>query len=206
MATNYKLTYFNGKGRAELTRWIFIQAGVKFEDYRLGEGEWPKLKPTTPFHNIPILEVDGKTLGGSGPIARYVAEKHGLAGSNDFENADLAGIYDMLTDMMDEVYKFFFEGNDEAKAKLKEALVKEKLPKFLGILESRITANGCPEGWIFGSKITYIDMCIALCLDAVPMVDENVSKTYPAMFKLKAAVEAQPKIAKWIKERPETKF
>ena len=205
MAT-YRLTYFKAKGRAELIRWIFSQAGVKFEDCRIEEGDWPTLKSKTPYHTLPILEFDGKTLGGSGPIARYVAEKHGLAGSNDFENADLAGIYDMVNDMVTEIYKFVFEGNDEAKTKLKEALVEEKLPKFLGILESRITENGCPEGWSYGSKITYVDMWIALSLDLVVMVDENVSKTYPAVLKLKGTVEAQPNIAKWIKERPQTQY
>ena len=42
----YKLTYFNGRGRAELSRQIFALAGEEYEDYRLKEGEWPTLKPS----------------------------------------------------------------------------------------------------------------------------------------------------------------
>ena len=40
---SYKLTYFNGRGRGEISRMIFTAAGVKFEDVRI-EGDWPKLK------------------------------------------------------------------------------------------------------------------------------------------------------------------
>jgi hypothetical protein len=38
----YKLTYFNGRGRAELTRLVFAAAGEKYEDERVTD--WPKQK------------------------------------------------------------------------------------------------------------------------------------------------------------------
>lgn len=38
----YKLTYFNGRGRAELTRLVFAAAGEKYEDERVND--WPKHK------------------------------------------------------------------------------------------------------------------------------------------------------------------
>jgi hypothetical protein len=44
MPTKYKLTYFNGRGRAELSRMIFNAAGVKFEDDRVEFSQWPQLK------------------------------------------------------------------------------------------------------------------------------------------------------------------
>ena len=37
--SSYKLTYFNGRGRAELARLIFSAAGVSFEDERISD--WP---------------------------------------------------------------------------------------------------------------------------------------------------------------------
>ena len=38
----YKLTYFDGPGLGEAIRWIFLVAGVEFEDIRLnwGGGVW----------------------------------------------------------------------------------------------------------------------------------------------------------------------
>lgn len=36
----YKLTYFDVRGRAEIIRLIFAQAGVEYEDIRIGQDEW----------------------------------------------------------------------------------------------------------------------------------------------------------------------
>lgn len=39
---SYKLYYFNGRGRAEISRLILAAAGVKYEDVRISD--WPKNK------------------------------------------------------------------------------------------------------------------------------------------------------------------
>ena len=41
---NFKLTYFDAEGRAELTRLIFTKAGQKFEDERINFDDWEKVK------------------------------------------------------------------------------------------------------------------------------------------------------------------
>lgn len=41
---SYKLKYFNAKGRAEVVRLIFAQAGVKYEDVRIDLADWPSHK------------------------------------------------------------------------------------------------------------------------------------------------------------------
>ena len=48
----YKLYYFDGRGAAELIRFLFAQAGVEYEDVRLAYGgeEWAKLKPSELSH------------------------------------------------------------------------------------------------------------------------------------------------------------
>ena len=43
--SSYKLYYFDGRGRAELSRFVFAQAGVEYEDVRVAGAEWGKLKP-----------------------------------------------------------------------------------------------------------------------------------------------------------------
>ena len=40
----FKLTYFNVKGRGELSRLLMAAAGVKFEDHRIEQKDWPSMK------------------------------------------------------------------------------------------------------------------------------------------------------------------
>lgn len=41
MPAKYKLIYFNTRGRAEPSRWIFAQAGQEYEDFRFkNREEW----------------------------------------------------------------------------------------------------------------------------------------------------------------------
>ena len=94
--SKYTLIYFNARGGGEAIRLIFAQAGVEYEDKRLSNEQWAERKPTTPTGALPLLEVDGVAFPGSGPIARFVAERHGLAGANDLEKLRLAGIVDTI--------------------------------------------------------------------------------------------------------------
>jgi len=51
--TNYKVIYFNGRGRAEIIRLTLTQAKQSFSDTRVQGEEWTKLKPCRFFkYNI----------------------------------------------------------------------------------------------------------------------------------------------------------
>ena len=197
--SQYKLTYFNGRGRAELTRLIFAQAGVQYEDKRIAKEEWPELKPKTPNGSLPILEIDGKTLLGSIPIARFVAERFGLAGSNDIENTEIAGVMDCLNDLVTSFLKVLFEKDETRKAELKKKFDEEDSPKFLSLLKKRVTA----DGWLYGSKVTYVDIAFLNLSQRLPA---EVLAKYPGLKSVKENVEALPNIAQWIKNRPVTQF
>ena len=41
---NYKMYYINARGRAEIVRLAFAQAGVEYEDFRFERDDWPKYK------------------------------------------------------------------------------------------------------------------------------------------------------------------
>jgi hypothetical protein len=56
-STVYSLHYFNIRGRAEVIRLIFAQAGQKFEDLRHSSEEWAKLKSQMPLGQIPVLGI-----------------------------------------------------------------------------------------------------------------------------------------------------
>ena len=138
-------------------------------------------------------------------IARFLGEKFGMAGCNDFQNAVLDSIIDVMDDLGQKIFPAI-SGSEESKAKAKEVLLKEAIPKYFGILEKRINSNGAAEGWIFGNKLTYVDLHIYYTFDFLVQVDSTLSDNYPALKKLSDAVKAQPRIAEWIKKRPDTPF
>ena len=202
--TTYKLIYFNARGRAEVCRLIFAQADVKYEDKRVNSEEWAQLKPTTPTGALPMMEVDGKPLTGSGPMARFLAERFGLAGSNDFENAELAGIIDVLEDFHMKVVPWYYEKDEEKKAQLLKQLQDEHAPRYWGIIEKKIKNNKSEAGWIFGNKPTYADLAIFSVLEFAGTLCPKILVDFPGVAKLKGAVGALPNIANWVKERPQT--
>lgn len=73
--TEYKLMYFNGKGFAEVARYIFAYNDQKYEDIRWEFKDFPEWKPKLPLGQGPCLEVKegGKThmISQSNAINRY---------------------------------------------------------------------------------------------------------------------------------------
>ncbi|XP_028638305.1 hematopoietic prostaglandin D synthase isoform X2 [Grammomys surdaster] len=97
---NYKLLYFNMRGRAEIIRYIFAYLDIKYEDHRIEQTDWPKIKPTLPFGKIPVLEVEGLTLHQSLAIARYLTKNTDLAGKTELEQCQADAVVDTLDDFM----------------------------------------------------------------------------------------------------------
>lgn len=203
MPPQYKLIYLNLRGRGELARLVFVQAGVDFIDERIDfeSEQWLDLKPRTPFGVLPVLEVDGRMLGGSLVIARYVAEKYGVAGSNDFENAFLASIIDANTDLLAHLVAIYQEKDETKKAELKKQVYEEHVPTTLGYFQKLASGNNCREGWLYGPRPTYADFAVYLTLT---WLKPDAVEKFTALVRLKNSVEKLPNIAKWIAEHPQT--
>ena len=205
-SSTYKLTYFNIRARGEVSRLIFAQAGVKYEDNRIEFTDWPQLKPNTPSGVLPVLEVDGKKLIGSVVIERFLAERFGLAGSNDIENAEIAGIVDVMQDFWRCLMKAHFEKDEEKKAQLQKKLAEEDGPKYWGIIEGMCKKNDSTEGWVYGNQPTHADLAIFNVLAYILPVIPTFMDDFPRVAKLNSAVEALPNVAEWLKKRPVTEI
>ena len=61
----------------------------------------PALKPSLPFGQLPVLEVDGVIIGQSMAIARYLANEYGIAGTSNTVKAQVDEVVDVMNDLQD---------------------------------------------------------------------------------------------------------
>lgn len=60
-----------------------------------------------PFGHLPLLEYQGKRLPESQAIARFLAQKYGLAGKDELEQAQVDAIADLYKDFGSKIRSYF---------------------------------------------------------------------------------------------------
>eukprot|EP00955_Chlamydomonas_euryale_P098652 365159-Chlamydomonas_euryale.AAC.28 len=77
--------------RGETTRMLFNYGGIEFTEELITFEEWGKewknKMADQAYGQLPILEVDGKTLSQSGAMERYIARLAGVYPTDDWEAA-----------------------------------------------------------------------------------------------------------------------
>uniref|UniRef100_A0A914CUF9 glutathione transferase n=1 Tax=Acrobeloides nanus TaxID=290746 RepID=A0A914CUF9_9BILA len=204
----YKLIYYPVRGLAETTRLILHYANVPYEDKHISFEEWPNMKTTTPFGQLPILEVDGKPLAQSFAIARFLAKKHGFAGKDDWESAQLDAIADfMKEDITTECRSYFMarmscgEGD---KDELHNTVFKTSMEKNMPVLEKLLKESG--SGFFAKSGVSWVDFYIASFIETFERLIPSVMSVYKDLLKHKETVYALPQLKKYLESRPKTQF
>ncbi|XP_056423418.1 hematopoietic prostaglandin D synthase [Hyla sarda] len=192
---NYKLTYFNFKGRAEILRYLFAYTNTEFEDHRIEYKDWPSCKDSYPFGKLPVLEIDGTVYYQSLAIGRYLAKKAGLAGKTDLDDLRIDAILDTIDDF---VSRFPWDAADQEK--------KEYIDKFGGTVLSGLAKELGDNKWFLGKYVTWADFFWDICSDGIIYYQPDFSKDYPNLLSLKKRVKELPEIAAWIKRRPQTEY
>jgi len=208
---SYKLTYFNGRGRAEIIRLILTEAGVPFEDNRISyDEEFPKIKSTLPFRQVPIFEIDGKiTLCQSLAISRYLARKYNLAGKTELEQAQVDMIVECMQDTISPIVTFFrLEPDPVKKAELKKKYIEEQLPVFLTKLEALLVANNSGDSFFVGDSLTWADLFLVRANGAFNLIVglEKPFANHPKLNALFERVIRLPRIAAYQAKLPVTEF
>ncbi|XP_011702073.1 PREDICTED: glutathione S-transferase-like [Wasmannia auropunctata] len=198
---SYKLIYFPVAALGEPIRFLFSYAGIEFVDERFDRKDWPKLKDTMPFGKVPVLEVDGKRIGQSAAICRYLAKQCGLAGKNDWEALEIDSTVDTIHDLRNNIAAFHYESNEQAKQE-KTKGAKVTVPYCLERLDAQVKKNG---GYFIGGSLTWADLVFVALLDYLNMMmKEDIVEKYPNLKQLQKKVEEVPAIKKWIQKRPST--
>nr|UCR60997.1 glutathione-S-transferase [Aphelinus asychis] len=198
---SYKLTYFPVKALAEPIRFLFSYAGVEFVDDRFERENWPNIKPTMPFGQVPVLEIDGKKINQSTAICRYLAKQHGLAGKNDWEALEIDVTVDNIHDLRAKLAAYHYENNEGAKAQKLE-VVKETVPFYIERLNEQVKKNG---GYFVGGALTWADLVFVALLDYLNfMAKYDIIEKAESLKALKEKVLAEPGIKAWVAKRPES--
>ncbi|CAL7934088.1 unnamed protein product [Xylocopa violacea] len=200
---NYKLTYFPLEGLAEPIRFLLSYAEIPFEDYRFDRADWPKIKPTTPFGQVPVLEVDGKQVAQSVAISRYLAKQCGLVGKNDWEALEIDATVDTINDIRVRIAAYHYEENAEVKA-AKQKIANEHVPYFLERLDAQVKKNG---GYFVGGALSWADLTFVALLDYLNFMNKSdLIEKYENLKQLREKVLSLPAIKSWVEKRPKAVY
>lgn len=193
--------------RAEISRLALFIGGIEFEDFRPSKDEITKMKTDgiLPFGQLPILQVDGKTIAQTGAIARFCGKLSKLYPSeNQFEAAKIDEVIDLATDITNLIVPSLREKNPKLRTKMRKELSEKVLPRWLGYLENLIVENRNTD-FIVGDSLTIADLAIwRLCGwisgGGIDGISENILVAFPHISKHQNKINNFPKILEWNKK------
>nr|AEB91974.1 glutathione S-transferase sigma 2 [Locusta migratoria] len=202
MAPKFKLRYGAIKGLGEPVRFLLSYGKIEFEDERIDLQQWPSVKESMPFGQVPVLEIDGKKTWQSLAICRYLGNQIGLAGANDWEDLQIDMAVETVTDLRLKMASFAYENDPSIKEKKKAPVVNESLPFLLGRLDNLVKQNG---GHLANGKLSWADLYFVALLDYLNFLTGfDLTKDYPNLSALKRTVLEIPAIKEWVTKRPKT--
>jgi glutathione S-transferase len=199
--TPLKLSYFDFHGgRAEPARLALAIGGIAFEDHRFAFPEFAEVRKSTPFGQVPTLQVGDELITQSDAITRYVGKLAGLYPTDAFQALLCDEVLSVLEDAAIRLVPTF-RMTGEAQKEARLALVSTSMPIYLAWLESRLLAQG---GEFFADKrLTIADLKVFVevnslnsgRLDHVPA--DLVEQVAPALNAHLKRVAQTPAIGKY---------
>lgn len=203
-----KISYFSLAGKAEATRLMLNIGEIEHEDERFGFQDWKDgVKATAKWGTAPFLTLaDGKQIGQSKAMGRYVAKMTGLYP----EDALQAAFVDDIVDGIDEIGPMVngtgrgLEQAEKEAARVEE-VTKGKVKAILDTVEADIKSLGDGAGHSVGSTLTFADIIIftmttnTFCgfFDGLSI---DMLKDWPAIQSVNKTVSNHPAVRKYYDE------
>ena len=198
--------------RAEVSRLSLYIGNIDFEDVRMAwredfdtmidTGKLP-YGVTSPFRQIPVLEVDGQVIGQTAGIARFCGKLSGMYPKNDdILAAKIDQIIDAANDITNLIGLTMREKDPDKKISERKNLSEKILPKWLGFLEDLLDENKLSE-WFVGKNMSIADLCIWRLLGWVTSgkldhVPTTILESFPNLTKLYNLIDNHPKVCEWM--------
>ena len=194
--------------RAEVLRVSLFIKDIPFEDIRISREEFVHLIKTgflpngkrSPFHQLPVIEVDNEIIGQTGAIARYCGKVSNLYADDMLKAAKIDQIIDAATDITNKVSPTIKEKNLEKKMEDRKVLVNKLLPRWFRYLEHLLSEDD--STW-FVEKMTIADIAIWRLLgwltsgiiDGIPT---SIVDDFPKLKNIHHQVHTHPKVQEWM--------
>ena len=195
--------------RAEVLRVSLFISNIPFEDVRISREEFINMIKTgylpngkkVPFHQLPVIEVDGEIIGQTGAIARYCGKISNLYSNDNTNAAKIDQIIDAATDITNLVSPTIREKDEQKKIEDRLLLKNKLLPRWFRYLENILSES--TSDWFVENKMTIADIAMWRLLgwltsgiiDGIPT---TIVDSYPKLKNIHTNVHHHPKVQEWM--------
>ena len=195
--------------RAEVLRVSLFISNIPFEDVRISREEFINMIKTgylpngkkVPFHQLPVIEVDGEIIGQTGAIARYCGKISNLYSNDNINAAKIDQIIDAATDITNLVSPTIREKDEQKKIEDRLLLKNKLLPRWFTYLENILSES--TSDWFVENKMTIADIAmwrllgwlISGIIDGIPT---TIVDSYPKLKNIHTNVHHHPKVQEWM--------
>ena len=187
-----------------------FMGNIPFEDVRISKEEFREVILTgklrsgmaVPFHQLPVLEIDGKIIGQTGGIARLCGKLSNLYPKDNILAAQVDQIIDTATDITNLISPTVGEKNEKIKINMRKKLAHKLLPRWLNYLEQILNENK-DTIWFVDNRISIADIAIwrllgwmkSGILEGIP---SDITESYIKLNNIHTEVHKHPKVQEWM--------
>ena len=195
--------------RAEVLRVSLYVSNTPFENIIISREEFINMIKTgflpngkrVPFHQLPVIEVDGEIIGQTGAIARYCGKVSNLYSYDNINAAKIDQVIDAATDITNLVSPTIREKDEQKKLEDRLLLKNKLLPRWFKYLENILSED--TSEWFVENKMTIADIAMWRLLgwltsgiiDGIP---PSIVDNYPKLKNIHYKVHHHPKVQEWM--------
>ncbi|KAM8924636.1 glutathione S-transferase P 1-like [Pelodytes ibericus] len=191
----YKIIYFNVRGRCEAMRMLLADQGQQWEEDIVTWDTWTQgdLKSNAVFGQLPELKDGDKALNQSNAILRHLARKHGLYGTDVYEQSVIDMVNDGVEDLRLKYVRLIYQNYEEGK----DDYIKN-LPTDLGYFERLLSKNNSGKSFIVGKAISFADYNLVDLLSNHLVLAPGCLADFPLLSAYVERVSSQPKLKAYL--------
>ncbi len=217
----YQLFYWPQiQGRGEYVRLALEEAGAEYVDVARKSGKGfgvealmrvlnDRKAARRPFAP-PFLQAGRLMIGQTANILLFLGARHRLAPKEEAGRLWTHELQLTLADFLVEIHDthhpigsgLYYQAQKKEARRRAQDFLENRLPKFLGYFEGLLARDKRGQGYVAGSKLTYVDLSmfqmIAGLTYAFPRAMSRAARSHKRLFSLHNRVRERPRIAAYL--------